>query len=73
MCVCVMCSVEVLPLMRAINSQACSLEAGRRWSVALIRQGGHVEYGRIPDYMVRVTCVQQLRAPCLALNVLSCT
>lgn len=46
------CRVEVLPLMLAINSEACTLEAGRRWSVALIRQGGHVEYGRVPHYMV---------------------
>lgn len=44
--------VEVLELFHAISTQACSLEAGRRWSVALIRQGGHLEYGRIPAPLV---------------------
>lgn len=34
---------EVLELLRAINSEPCSLEAGRRWSVALIRQVGRGE------------------------------
>lgn len=42
----------MLPLLLAINSEACTLEAGRRWSVALIRQGGHAEYHRLPPYMV---------------------
>jgi hypothetical protein len=48
------CRVEVLKLLRAIASEPCTLEAGRRWAVALIRQGGHAEYGRIPPYMVGV-------------------
>lgn len=47
--------VEVLELLRAISCEACTLEAGRRWSVALIRQGGHLEYGRLPAYMVGFT------------------
>ena len=52
-CVCLH-RVEVLELLRAIACDACSLEAGRRWSVALIRQGNHIEYGRLPSFMVRV-------------------
>lgn len=43
----------MLPLLCAINTEPCTLEAGRRWAVALQRQGGHAEYHRLPAFMVR--------------------
>ena len=43
---------ETLALLHSISSDSFTLEAGRRWSVALIRQGSHVEFGRLPVWMV---------------------
>ena len=43
---------ETLSLLHSISSTPFTLEAGRRWSVALLRQGSHVEFGRLPEYLV---------------------
>jgi U3 small nucleolar RNA-associated protein 20 len=45
-------SCDVLLTLRDIHLRPCSVEAGRRWAVALERISNHLEYGRVPALLL---------------------
>jgi hypothetical protein len=45
-------SCDVLLTLRDIHLRPCSVEAGRRWGVALERISNHLEYGRVPALLL---------------------
>jgi U3 small nucleolar RNA-associated protein 20 len=45
-------SCDVVLILRDIHLRPCSVEAGRRWAVALERISNHLEYGRVPALLL---------------------